>query len=246
MFGKKIRRKTLDQVMEEIAFLKNRFHVKEISFYDDTFTYDKKFVIELCEEIIRIGVDISWSCFSRVDFVDLSILKLMKNAGCHQLMYGLESADDEILKNLNKKQSLDQVTEAVSATKQAGIDVRIAFMMGNPGETEVSIKKTCDYVINLDPDIMVVNILTPYPGTALYRRAKQEGLLLSEDWNKYELSNVILNNPNLSPEFVEKQYRSMYRKFYLRPSYMLKHMLKMRTSTQWYDAIRAFGALLIR
>jgi radical SAM superfamily enzyme YgiQ (UPF0313 family) len=246
MFGRKIRRKSLEQVMDEILFLQTRFHIREISFYDDTFTYDKNFIVRLCERIIRDGVDLSWSCFSRVDFVDREVLKLMKAAGCHQLMYGLESADESILRELNKNQTIDSFTNAVRVTKESNIDVRVAFMIGNPGETMESIDKTIDYVTRLSPDMMVVNITTPYPGTALYRWAKEQGCLLTEDWSQYELSNVIIEIPGLPPKVIEKRYRSIYRKFYLRPSYMLGRLRKTRTITQWIDAVQAFAALLVR
>jgi radical SAM superfamily enzyme YgiQ (UPF0313 family) len=246
MFGRKIRRKSLDQVLEEIKFLQSRFHIREISFYDDTFTYDKKFIVQLCEQFIRDGIDLSWSCFSRVDFIDRSVLKLMKAAGCHQLMYGLESADESILKELNKNQTIQNFTRAVEVTKEENIDVRVAFMIGNPGETRESIDKTIDYVIRISPDMVVANITTPYPGTALYNWAKKEGVLLTEDWTKYELSNVIIDIPGLPAKFIEKRYRTIYRRFYLRPSYLLRRLTKMRTGTQWIDAVQAFGALLVR
>jgi len=161
-------------------------------------------------------------------------------------MYGLESTDEEVLKKLNKNQTLEDVSNAIAVTKQVGIDVRLAFMIGNPGETLESIDKTFNYVKKMKPDIMVVNIITPYPGTALYNWAVKENLLLTNDWRKYELSNVILKVPDISPDFIEKRYHSLYRKFYLRPSYILNHLKKMRTVTQWYEAFQAFGALMVR
>ena len=116
--------------------LQHDYGIKEILFYDDTFTTYRKNVKDFCNRIIDEKIDISWVCFSRVDTIDEETLGLMKKAGCHQIMYGIESGSGGILKNINKKITREKAIEAVKMTKKAGIECRATFMLGNPGETE--------------------------------------------------------------------------------------------------------------
>jgi DNA processing protein len=99
--GKKIRMHSPDYLIEEIKYLQKNYGIKEILFYDDTFTTFREKVKEFCSKIIQQKIDITWVCFSRVDTIDEDTLKLMKKAGCHQIMYGIESGSEEILKNIN-------------------------------------------------------------------------------------------------------------------------------------------------
>lgn len=124
MFGSKIRFMSPRRVLEHILYLKANYGIKEISFYDDTFTANRKRVEDLCRSMIDEKIDISWSCFARVDTVNPDILRLMKEAGCHQICYGFESADEDILKAINKKIDTDKSFRAVLWTKEAGIDIR--------------------------------------------------------------------------------------------------------------------------
>ena len=179
-FGPRIRYFTARRLLDEIKLLQKNHGIREISFYDDTFTAVKRNIKEFCELVIAEKVNISWSCFSRVDCVDRETLDILKKAGCHQIMYGVESADPQILLNIRKRINLPRVEEVVKMTKEVGINCRLAFMFGNPGETEETMQKTLNYAVELDPDLAVFNIATPYPGTEMYYWAKEEGYLKTE------------------------------------------------------------------
>lgn len=237
MFGQKIRQMPAQRIVDEIIYLKDFYGIREISFYDDTFTSDRKNVMELCR--LLKDKDITWSCFARVDTVDAELLGAMKSAGCHQIMYGIESCDGEILKSINKRVSPERNELAVKMTQAAGIDVRGAFMLGSPGETEETMKNTTDYAIKLAPDIAIFNITTPYPGTAMYAWAKENGYLLTEKWEDYDLAHPIMNLPTVAPEVVGKYYKLAYRRFYRRANYVWRKMLKIRT---WEDIQMYFAA----
>ncbi|MCG2694399.1 B12-binding domain-containing radical SAM protein [Candidatus Parcubacteria bacterium] len=226
-FGPRIRYFTARRLLDEIKLLQKNHGIREISFYDDTFTAVRKNVREFCELVIAEKVDITWSCFSRVDCVDKETLELLKKAGCHQIMYGVESADSQILLNIRKRINLPQVEEVVRMTKEIGINCRLAFMFGNPGETEETMNKTLNYALMLDPDLAVFNIATPYPGTEMYSWAKERGYLKTEDWNQYNFSQSIMELPTVSSEKVEEYYKKAFRKFYFRPVYILKHFPKI-------------------
>ena len=227
--GAKTRTRSAVSLVEEIKLLQREYGIKEISFYDDTFTAFKNNVKDFCQRLIKEKIKITWSCMSRIDFVDKEMLRLMKKSGCHQIGYGLESASPEILKNIGKPMSMDSVKRAVKLTREAGIDVRAMFMFGNPGETEETLEKTINFSIELNPDIVIFNLTTPYPGTQMYDWAKKNGYLLSMEWDKFDLANVVMSLPTVSPEKIMQYYRLAYKKFYFRPAYVIRRLLKIRS-----------------
>jgi radical SAM superfamily enzyme YgiQ (UPF0313 family) len=238
--GGKVRMHSVDYLIGEIEMLQREYGIREILFYDDTFTTYRNKVKDFCLKIIEKKIDVSWVCFSRVDTIDEEILRLMKKAGCHQIMYGIESGSEEILKNINKKINLAKAMEAVKITKKVGIECRATFMLGNPGETEATILKTIKFAKEVDPDIALFNVTTPFPGTQMFAWAKQNGYLTSEDWAKYDFSNMLMRLPTISPERIEYYYKKVFRMFYWRPSYLFKRLLMLRS---WNDIKTAFKAL---
>ncbi|MDP3995694.1 MAG: radical SAM protein [bacterium] len=229
ILGELIRFKSPERMIEEIEYLQKNYRIRDITFYDDTFTSSKKRVMEFCKLLKDKNIDLTWCCFSRVDTIDFEMLKEMKEAGCYQVMYGVESADPQILANINKKISLAKVEETVANTKKAGVEIRLAFMLGNPGETEETIQKTINYAIFLDPDLVSFNITTPYPGTEMFKWAKDNNCLIHEKWSEYNLAEPVMELPTISSKKVMEYYKKAHRKFYLRPSFILKRLLKVRS-----------------
>ncbi|MEI6313300.1 MAG: radical SAM protein [Syntrophus sp. (in: bacteria)] len=229
MFGQKTRFLSADNVYQQILFLKSRYGIREISFYDDTFTANQQRVEELCNLMLSNRLDVAWSCFARVDTVKPEILKLMKKAGCHQIMYGFETTDENVLKAVNKRVKTTQYADVVAWTRNANIDIRGAFMLGSPEETEDSMRATIEYSKKIDIQYAIFNITTPFPGTALFAWAEENGFLRHTRWQEYDLSHAILDLPTVSPEAVEVCYRVAYKEFYFRVSYILSHLLSMKT-----------------
>lgn len=228
MFGKQIRFLPARKIIEEITLLQKMYGIREISFYDDTFTSNHKIVREYCESIIKTNLNITWSCFARVDTVNPELLILMKRAGCHQIMYGLESGSEEILSNIHKKVDLETNRQAVKMTQKAGIAVRAAFMIGNAGESESTIKQTIKYAIKLEPDLAIFNVATPFPGTELYNWAYHNNHLVSSDWSDYDLSKPVMNVPGLSSDRIACYYKLAYKAFYLRVGYFIRRLYRIR------------------
>lgn len=237
LFGKRIRVRSGRRMAEEAKNLQDRFGIREICFYDDTFTAFRKEVLAFLDGLKELGVDLTWSCFSRVDAVDEDLLRRMKASGCHQIMYGVESADPEILKNIGKRITPDLVERAVRMTQQAGIDVRAAFMIGNPGETSESLETTFRFALRLNPDLVVFNIATPFPGTEMHRWAEEHGCLTTSDWQQYDFSRPILDLPTVSQHVLADFYKTAYRRFYLRPSYIARRLGKIRS---WADLVQTW------
>jgi len=244
MFGQKIRFMSAERVLEHMLFLKHTYGIREISFYDDTFTANRKRIEKLCELLLSGNAQLSWSCFARVDTVEPALLALMKKAGCHQIGFGFESADENILKAINKRIGTSDINRAVSWTREAGLDIRGAFMIGNPGETEESVNRTIEYSKKLGIQYAVYNITTPFPGTELSRWAGEQGFVKHTQWGLYDLAHPILELPTISSDAVLKAYQRAYREFYLRPSYILRRLASIRTREDFLTYANAFRGIL--
>ncbi len=243
-FGSLIRQKSPKKIFEEIQHLIKNYGIKEICFYDDNFTTLKPRIRELCKMIIDAKMNFTWSCFSRVDWADLELLKLMKKAGLRQVMYGIESGDQGILDTIRKQTTIEKIRTANRWTKEAGIEVRAAFIFGNPGETEETMKKTIDFAIELDPDVAIFNVVIPNPGTQMYEWAVKNGVLKNENWDEYDLTKPVMTLANVSGEKVQEYYKLAYKKFYMRPAYVLKRILKIRYMADVRSLLNGFKGVL--
>ena len=242
--GKKIRTRSGKRVAAEVKRLHDNYGIKEICFYDDTFTINKNEVYSFIEELKSYKLPITYVCFSRVDSVDYPLLKAMHDSGCHQICFGVESTNKQILRNIKKGISMEMVTRAVKDTQKAGIEARIALMIGNPGETEETVMDSVSFAIKLEPDLVIFNVTTPYPGTEMFKWADENGCLITKDWDLYDLKHQVMNLPTLSSKEINKLYTKAYRKFYFRPRYVLKHLLKMRTKNDVMNAFNGLRAVL--
>ena len=241
--GMRVRMRSADNIFKEISLLHAKYGIREISFYDDTFTAVKSNVLEFCILMEKSSLNISWSCFARVDFIDETLLTAMKAAGCHQICFGVESGSEEILNNIKKKTSLNKAKQAVELTKKFKIEARTAFMLGNPGETAETMRQTLDFALKLDSDIALFNVTTPYPGTEMFTWADEHALLKTKDWSKYDLSHQILDVPGLTQNEIQEFYNHAYKAFYLRPSYLFRRLLKITNIHTLRMCLRIFKAL---
>ena len=239
-----VRKRSARNIINEIKILKRDYGIREVAFYDDTFTIFRPVVKEFCEIMINENINMTWSCFSRVDCVDEELLRLMKKAGCHLILFGVESADEQILKNVNKRISLDQVLKVIRTARKVGLETRASFMFGNQGETEETIKKTINFAIKLDPDEVQFNIATPYPGTELFAWAKERGYIKSFDWNDYSMSNTVFELPGLDRKKLQRYYSLAHRKFYFRPKVVLRRLFHIRSLDQLKQEFKGALALL--
>jgi radical SAM superfamily enzyme YgiQ (UPF0313 family) len=235
VFGEKYRSNNPAYIVDEIRFLKEKFGVKEIKFYDDVFTLDRKRVIAICTQLKERGIDIPWSCETRVNLVDSELLKVMKNAGCYMIEYGAESGNQTVLNSLKKGITLEQTTKAFKLTHEAGIETVAYFMIGSPQETLETVQETVEFAKKLDPDFAQFSITTPYPATELYRLAVDEQYV-SERWDEYvyadlkSVDNSGFGTETLSREELRQWNKKAYTSFYLRWRYVWKRLKKM-TST---------------
>lgn len=232
VFGRKYCGNSADYVIAEIQLLIEKFGVKEIKFYDDVFTLDKKRIFSLCSKMKELGLDIPWTCETRVNLVNAKLLKIMKDSGCYMIEYGIESGNQTILNNLRKDITLEQINDAFKLTQAAGIDTVAYFMIGSPGETPDTIRDTIKFAKKIDPDFVQFSLTTPYPGTDLYDLAITKGYVPT-DWKKYvyaDLKSVdypSFKTATLSPEELRKWNKKAYSSFYFRGSYIWKQIKKI-------------------
>lgn len=225
---KQCRFRSARNVVDEMEQVAKDYGVREIMFYDDTFTIRRSHVVGICEEILRRGLKVKWEAPTRADVVDAELLKLMHRAGCIRLRYGVESGDPSILKAMNKGVTLPQVKEVFKWTKEAGIEAFAYFMIAYIGETPETITRTISFAKELDPDLVMFTVTTPYPETPLFNEAAEKGMVDRDYWHDFTLGR----RSDRLPYFVEdadQWTKKAYRKFYLRPSYILKKVAKIRS-----------------
>lgn len=185
-WGHKFRFRSAKNVVDEVEWLNQDFKVDYIRFFDDNVTYNKKRLVEICQEIQRRKLDIVWRCEGRVNriFVDFRTLQEMKKAGCHLIEYGIESGSQAGIDALKKDITLEEAERAIELTRKAGIAVKAFFIIGNPAETKKTIEKTRRFVQKNPPDILTLSLLQVYPGTALFELAKSQGLIDETIWSQ--------------------------------------------------------------
>jgi hopanoid biosynthesis associated radical SAM protein HpnJ len=207
------RKRSTDDVAAEMAHAKKLFpHVKEFFFDDDTFNIQKARTVELCSKLKPLGL--TWSCTSRVT-TDYDTLKAMKEAGCRLLIVGYESGDAQILKNIKKGATIDMAERFTANCRKLGLVIHGDFIVGLPGETRESIRKTIDFAKKLDNETIQVSIAHPYPGTEFYDYAKKNNLIsigniVDERGN--QLPKVVYENLNEAElmDWVERFYSEYY------------------------------------
>ena len=227
IFGKSIRFHSVDYVMKEIEELIHKYRIKEITFEDDTFTVNKRRVLEICKRLKRL--DLIYSIQSRADTLSKEVVKGLAESGCWQIAIGIESGDQRILNILNKGITLKQIRNAVKITEQAGIQAKGFFMIGNPGETIESINNTINFAKSLPLSAAMFTISTPLPGTIFYSIAKKYGEFRELDWSKYSMWETTFIPRGLSKEILIRKHKDAYKKFYFRPSYILNSLTKIRS-----------------
>lgn len=236
--------KSPELVLEEISYLVRERNIKQINFYDDTFTLKKSRVIAFCQLVINNNLKFDWTCFGRIDNIDIETLTYMKNAGCYQIMYGVENFDQRILNEISKEIEVSRVFEVVKLTKQSGINCRVSILVGNPSDTKEIFKTNLNALKKLNPDILVVNITTPLPGTAMYRWAKDNNRLLTEDWEMYDGKQAVMKIDGLTTKDIYEQYNKMYAGFYLRFNYIVSRLKSNENSLGFVVSVKGFFKLI--
>jgi anaerobic magnesium-protoporphyrin IX monomethyl ester cyclase len=234
----------VDEIEHDIEICPKVVRGGEFFFEDDTFTVLKNNAIAISDEILRRGLKIKFSVNARADCADLDMFKKMKEAGCRELLVGFESANQKILDNVRKKISKEQSLNFMDLARKAKLDVHGCFVMGLPGETESTMQETIDFAISLGLHTVQFSSAVPFPGTEYFEFCKNAGYIKAKKWDEWLLrggeQSPVVEYPGLTAELIESYVDKGLKKFYFRPSYMVKFALNTRSMADFYRKIRGF------
>ena len=204
--GRSVRYRTPSLCVDEIEDLAAKGFT-EITIEDDLFTLYRKHFLAVCGELVRRNTGIRWNAFSRVDTISPEIVETMAKAGCQAICYGVESGNQEVLDLVKKNSNLQKVKEAMRMTQDVGISALASFIIGLPGETEETLRKTVEFANELHQEfgsLYGFHILAPFPGTEVREKAKDYGLeILTSDWTRYDANHVVTRTPGASVEVIQ-------------------------------------------
>ncbi len=232
--GRKLRYRTIENVMNEIGLLYHKYKVREIHILDDNFTLDKEFARKFCEELIRQKFNISWCCPNglRLDSLDKDILVLMRKAGCYYISIGIESGSQRILDMMKKKLSISEIKRQIDLVRSVGLDVNGFFILGYPGETVDEIKKTINFARELNLSRAAFYNFLPLPGTSIYEELLEGYKINGLDWTKMSQWDVPYVPEGMKEDQLKNLQRSANLKFYLRPTILYKLIKEIKSIPQ--------------
>lgn len=248
MHGHKYRLRSPQNVVDEMIYIRDNFpDVKEIVIEDDTFTANKQRVKDICELMIDNGLHrrFRWICNARVN-LDCETMCLMKKAGCHLIIPGIESADQIILKNIKKGITTEQIEKYVKNAKKAGLLIHACYMVGNMGETKETMEKTLQMALRLKTDTAQFYPLQPYPGTEAYYWAKENGYLTINSYSDYCQEdgnlNCVMNLPEISSQELVDFCQYARKKYYVRPWFIVHRVITgLKDKEDLKRSLKAFG-----
>ncbi|MDD5356317.1 MAG: radical SAM protein, partial [Candidatus Omnitrophica bacterium] len=248
-YGSAIRFRSAENVVQEMELVQSQGY-KEVFFRDELFTVSRQRVIDICRLIIEKKIKLSWVCSSRIDLVDLEMLRMMKEAGCHMVRFGVESGSQKILDNIKKDITIQQLEKVFGWTNQLGIDTHAHLMLGCPGETAETIKQTVHFVKAINPTIVTFGICTPYPGTELFESVRKASSDIG-DGSSCDLSRIHTEGfynkafTQLSNEELSRSIRWAYRSFYLSFSYLIQWIKRLKSPGEIKRILLAGSQILV-
>ncbi len=245
IFGRKVRHHSVERILEEIRVLLDRYGAREINLEADTITLNKDFLGSLCEALIRSGLSgrMAWTCESRVDTVNERLLRHMKEAGCWQISYGVETGSQRLLDLIHKGITLEQIERVFALTNGIGISIRAFYMLGLPTETREESLKTISFARKLNAEWSQFTLFTPFPGTELYEIAVKERGLASQNWEDFKThggwteGRLAYVPQGRSLREMKGLQKRAYRAVYMRPKVFLRFLRRVDSLAQ----LRVYG-----
>lgn len=229
LFGRKIRRRSVDNVIAEIEHLIQKYQIRGLYFCDDLFTNDHEWVKNFCRKLKEKNIKLVWACQSRVDTITEELMREMKSVGCIQIDFGVENGSDKILKVLNKATNAAAIKRAFQMAKKVKIRTCATFMIGNPSETMEDLLETLRVAREISADFTVFYYTTPYPGTKLYEMARKNNWIgpdvyFSESW-AHRQPEYPLMSINFTKEELMKIRSKMQNYFFIKNYFRLNNLM---------------------
>lgn len=250
MGGKSYRARSPSLIVDEMESC-HELGIREIMFYDDTWTMIMPRAKKICEEILDRGLDILWTCRTRVDKVSPEMVRLMQKAGCRRINFGVESGTEEGLISIKKQCTLQQARDAFGTCKRLKMETLGYFMIGLPGETREQMLETIRFAKSVKPNFLHFTVLTPFPQTQIWcDLIKNEDRRAEKAWHDYAKNPSGAFDPPTANEYLTKEElfeicTAGYKGFYFRPKYMLKELLRVRSSGEFLRKAKAGLKVLV-
>lgn len=243
--GSFVRQRSPENIILEIYECINRYKITNFVFWSDIFTQNREWVIQLCNLIIAEDLKIVWSCNTRVDTIDEELLALMYAAGCRLVSVGVESGSQFVLDNISKKTTIFGIKNCFKMLKKAKMKTYAYFVIGLPWDDENTINQSIKLAIDLDPDFVSFYTAVPLPGTKFYDYAKEYNLFDKAYSYNAAYYYPIVKTHSLSRDRIMELHKLAVKKFYVRPAYIFKMILKIRSFTEFKNYFRAGLSILL-
>ncbi len=237
--GRPVRMREVPDLIREIKHCVGEYRITEFLFHGDTFTYDKKWVLELCEAIHEAGLKVRWGCNSRVDTIDEEMLSAMKRAGCWVIGYGVESGHTETLEKVRKYVEREKIVGAFRMTRAAGIRSHAFFVFGFPWENWEHLEEDRKLALEIDPDFFDLNIAYPLPGTALETMAQEQGLYDSTQVDQGGYAVPATRTEHLSAAELDEWRKKTLLSLYMRPKYIFRTLAQAGSPGKTWNYFKA-------
>jgi radical SAM superfamily enzyme YgiQ (UPF0313 family) len=248
IYGHRHRTMSPARVVREIEFLVNENGVREIRIDDDTFNIDAGRAIEICRLLVEKKVKVLFSVQARPALMTDELAAWLKKAGCRMVLYGVESGNDEILKQMRKQTTRDEIRRGVRIARRHGLDVLNCVMLGFYWDTPETVEETMRFAFELNAEFTQMSTPTPLPGTDYYRLLDENGCFLTREWQYHDsVHHSAVRLPHLANEQLNGYLGSFYRRYYRRPRYILMMVLRMfRSWGNLKQSIRKWSVILTK
>lgn len=245
--GKKLRRRSSKNVLDEMDYLCREYGIEEFHIEDDNFTFDKAFVLEICEGMRKRGLDVWWACPNgiRLDTIDAEMLRAMEDSGCYSVALGIESGSDRVLQIMRKKLTVKEIENSINLIKQTTkIHLTGFFLLGFPGETVEDMQATIDFAKKIKIDKANFAIVMPFPGSQVHREWKNRIGDESVDWMKFLYYQIVPGVSGLEEKVLKRYLKRAMSSFYFRPKILLGALREIKTFHQLKILVKRMGNIL--
>lgn len=244
VFRRSFRYNSAGYLYRHLAYLKEKFGIRHINFYDDQFTFNRERVEEFCRKMIDSPLGMTFNCAVRAEHIDFELLQLLKRAGCWMISLGIETGDENLLAQHRQNADLAMLADKIRLINKAGIRVKGLLMMGLPGESEESIKKSMDYVFSLPIDDFNLAKFTPFPGSPIYKNIHQLGSF-EEDWQKMDCMQFLFIPTGMKKERLEELFILFYKSHFQQPKVLWGYVTMLwKSPSSWRRFARNFFSFI--
>ena len=244
--GAKVRTRSPENIVAELKECVEKYNIKNFLFWSDIFNFNREWTLELCQKIIESGLKITWSSNTRADTMDEEMARMMYKSGCRLVSIGVESGSQKMLDNIGKKITLDDIRNTVKILKKNKIKIYNYFVIGLPWETEETVEETIKFAIELDSNFLSFYTATPLPGTKYFAYAMLNKLVEGNLDFRSAYYEPVVRSEHLSKERIFELHKQAIKRFYLRPKFILKTLLSLRSFAEFKNYFLAGVNLIIK